>query len=247
LASNSAPGIFDGAVFQAFLWPFRTILRVVMICALLLLWTIITQSWFANTRHASEPLEHLTSVMKSDMDYAADLTPLAFSPTKMAWGIGEGIQDYGFGVVLSSARTLMNIPSVFEKKSRAQADLGKTYVDTKLLPEHGDKIKQWVTASYIFGARIAIFLSMLPLLALLYCVSVIDGLSRRAIRRANAERESASIYHRAKLGQIWLLAVGFTAYLGMPLSVSPAIVLTPMAITLGYLIRTQMATYKKYM
>lgn len=218
-----------------------------MIGALLLLWTVVTHSWFATTHHPTDALEHLTSVMQSDMDYAANLTPLAFSPTKVAWGIGGGIQDYGFGAVLSSARTLMNIPSVFEKKSRAEADLGKTYVDTKLLPEHGDKIKQWVTASYIFGARIAIFLSMLPLLALLYGVSMIDGLSRRAIRRANAERESASIYHRAKLGQIWLLSVGFTAYLGMPWSVSPAIVLTPMAIILGYLIRTQMATYKKYM
>lgn len=247
MASNSAPGLFDGAVFQAFLWPFRTILRVVMIGALLLLWTIVMQSWFANSHHASEPLEHLTEVMKSDLQYAADLTPMAFSPTQVAWGIGEGIQNYGFGAVLSGARTLMNIPSMFEKTSRAEADLGKTYVDTKLLPEHGDKIKQWLAASYIFGARIAIFLSMLPLLILLYGVSIVDGLSRRAIRRANAERESASIYHRAKLGQIWLLAVGLIAYLGLPLSISPALVLTPLAITLGYLIRTQMATYKKYM
>ena len=217
-----------------------------LITSLLFVWTVVIQSWFASTHHASEPLRHLTEVMSSDMDYAADLTPLAFSPTKVAWGIGEAIQDYGFGAVLSGARTVMNIPSVFEG-DRPEADLGKTYIDTKLLPEHGDKLKQWVTASYIFGARIAIFLSMLPLLCLLYCVSVIDGLSRRAIRRANAERESASIYHRAKLGQIWLLAVGLTTYLALPLSISPALVLTPLAITLGYLIRTQMATYKKYM
>jgi integrating conjugative element membrane protein (TIGR03747 family) len=247
LASNSAPGIFDGAIFQAFIWPFRTILRVVMISALLLLWTIITQSWFANTHHASEPLQQLIDVMKSDMDYAAGLTPLAFSPTKIAWGIGEGIQDYGFGVVLSSARTFMNIPSVFKEKSHADADLGKTYVDTTLMRDHGDKIKLWVTASYIFGARIAMFLSILPLLALLYMFGVIDGISRRAIRRSNAERESASIYHRAKLGQIWLGAVSLTAYLALPISVNPAMLLPPLAVTLAYLVRTQIATYKKYL
>ncbi|WP_052163020.1 DUF4400 domain-containing protein [Aquabacterium sp. NJ1] len=245
--ATKAQGVFDGTIIQAFLWPFRTLLRTTIIVTVLLLWTIVTQCWFAYRHSSHDPVSHLKAVMGSDLDYAADLTPIAFSPVNLASGIGGVIQEYGVDTIVASARALMNTPTILGHKGGADRDLGKQYVDKRLMPEHGDKFKQWILASYIFGARIAIFLSMFPLLALLYVVSVVDGLSRRAIRRANAERESASIYHRAKMSQVWLLAVGLTAYLAIPYSLSPAFVLAPLAVILAYLARMQIASYKKYL
>ena len=50
----------------------------------------------------------------------------------------------------------------------------------------------------LLGLRAGILVRFLPLLALLYAVGAAEGLSQRAIRRAQAARESASLYHRAK-------------------------------------------------
>jgi hypothetical protein len=41
-----------------------------------------------------------------------------------------------------------------------------------------------------------------------YAVGATEGLSRRSIRRAQAVRESASLYHRAKYGQVVVVALG---------------------------------------
>ena len=245
--ASSSNGIFDGAIFQSFIWPFKTAIIAICIAAIALLWTIVVQSWFANSRYPDAPLDRLVAIMEADMEAAAEMTPLFFSPTEAAWGLGTLIRENGFGFVLDSARMVMNTPKLGAKPTEGESDLGKTYIDTKLLPEHGDKIKQWIVAAYIFSARISVYMAVLPLLVLLYAVSVVDGLARRAVRRANAERESASIYHRAKLGQIWLIAVSFIGFLTVPTAIHPAMLLIPLAVLLAYLVRTQMATYKKYM
>lgn len=70
------------------------------------------------------------------------------------------------------------------------------------------------------GLRAGILVRFLPLLALLYVVGAVDGLSQRAIRRAQAARESASLYHRAKYGQVVVLALGGAVVLVWPATVA---------------------------
>ena len=78
-------------------------------------------------------------------------------------------------------------------------------------------------------------------------VGGVDGFVQRAKRKACAGRESASIYHRAKLGFSFLAILGYLVCVGMPSLAQPARVLLPLAGILTLLLRLQCACYKKYL
>ena len=78
----------------------------------------------------------------------------------------------------------------------------RTYV------EHFEAIRVAMVGTQLFGVRLAMLVTALPLLSLLYAVALADGLVQRAIRRASGGRESASLYHRAKHLQVVCLRFG---------------------------------------
>ena len=58
-------------------------------------------------------------------------------------------------------------------------------------------------------------------------IALIDGLNARKIRQANAGRESASLYHRAKYLRTGILWSSIFIYLTLPVAVSPQWLLIP--------------------
>ena len=74
-----------------------------------------------------------------------------------------------------------------------------------------------------------------------------DGLTQRAIRRASAGRESASLYHRAKHLQVALAGTAILALLVWPAPVDWLRLGLPLAAVAGVLARLQWAYYKKHL
>ena len=70
-----------------------------------------------------------------------------------------------------------------------------------------------------FGARLTLLAMSSPLLLLMYAVGAVQGIVDRRIRRACGGRESASLYHRAKHGQVVALAIGMLLVLMLPVTV----------------------------
>ena len=98
----------------------------------------------------------------------------------------------------------------------------------------------------LFGVRLATLVTATPLLAVVYCVAVADGLAKRAIRRASGGRESANLYHRAKHFQVVLLVTSAAAALLLPMSVDPRYIWLPSALAVVALARLQWGYYKKH-
>jgi hypothetical protein len=101
-------------------------------------------------------------------------------------------------------------------------------------------------STQLLGLRPGILVRFLPLLALLYAVGVAEGLSQRAIRRAQAARESASLYHRAKYAQVVVLALGGAVVLVWPAPVAWGLCAGVVAVVVGLLAAGQWAYYKKH-
>lgn len=98
----------------------------------------------------------------------------------------------------------------------------------------------------VLAIRIGNIVAFMPLALVIATVSLTDGLSQRKIRQANAARESAAIYHRAKywrMGIIWLTCL---TYFCSPFPLHPAMLLIPLAL-LGILIYLQAKYLKKYL
>jgi hypothetical protein len=110
-----------------------------------------------------------------------------------------------------------------------------------------DVIEVAMLGSQLLGLRAGILARFLPLLALLYAVGAVEGLGQRAIRRARAARESASLYHRAKYGQMLVLALGGAVMLIWPGPVDWALCPVIGVGVIGLLVAGQWASYKKHL
>ena len=83
----------------------------------------------------------------------------------------------------------------------------------------------------------AVYLSLLAL---------IDGLNARAIRKANAGRESASLYHRAKYLRTGILWSSIFLYLVLPIAINPQWLLVPV-VCIALSVFMQAKYLKKYL
>jgi hypothetical protein len=108
-----------------------------------------------------------------------------------------------------------------------------------------DAIEVAMLRTQLLGVRIATRALMLALLILLCLVVAADGLSQRAIRRASAGRESASLYHRAKRLQVALAATGVLVGLLWPAVVDARAIAVALTAPLGVLARGHWTYCKK--
>lgn len=98
-----------------------------------------------------------------------------------------------------------------------------------------------------FLVRFFVLVLMLPLFLLAAFVGLVDGLVRRDIRRFGAGRESGFLYHRAKASLMPIAVLPWVAYLALPVSVHPLLILLPSAALLGVGTDITAATFKKYL
>ena len=96
--------------------------------------------------------------------------------------------------------------------------------------------------------RLYLLLCWSPVFVILGVVGLIDGLSKRYIRRMAASRESAFIYHHAKPFIMLSLILGIFMVLVLPVSIlqSEWIVITS-AITFAWAIQITTKSFKKYL
>jgi hypothetical protein len=120
-----------------------------------------------------------------------------------------------------------------------------TVVRSTWIARH-EAVEVAMLGTQLLGLRVGILVRFLPLLALLYAVGVAEGLSQRAIRRAQAARESASLYHRAKYGQVVVLALGGAVVLVWPAPVAWGLCAVVGAVVVGVLAAGRWAFYKKH-
>jgi hypothetical protein len=94
--------------------------------------------------------------------------------------------------------------------------------------------------------RASMLQTMLPTLALVYGVAIVDGIVSRWLRREGGGRESSTIYHRSK----YLHTVGATLFVmtwfWYPGSFNFWFAASVMIAMGGLLLRTQLMYYKKY-
>ncbi|CAJ2792566.1 integrating conjugative element membrane protein, PFL_4697 family [Burkholderia pseudomallei] len=98
-----------------------------------------------------------------------------------------------------------------------------------------------------FLVRLLVLIMVLPLFVLAAFTGFVDGLVRRDIRRFGAGRESGFLHHRAKATMMPLVVFPWIAYLALPVSISPLLILLPCAALLGMSIDVTMGTFKKYL
>ena len=110
---------------------------------------------------------------------------------------------------------------------------------------HADAIEMAMVGTQLFGVRLVSVVIAIPPLLLMYAVGAIQGVVDRCVRMAGGGRESASLYHRAKHGQVVLLAMAMLMTFLMPWIVDVRIGLVTLGATTTTGAWLQWRFYKK--
>ena len=99
----------------------------------------------------------------------------------------------------------------------------------------------------VFLVRALVLMLTLPLFLMAAFAGLVDGLTRRDVRRFGAGRESGFVHHRARASLTPLATLPWVIYLALPVSVTPLWILLPGAALLGVAVCIAAATFKKYL
>ena len=253
MASESAT-IEHGMLVRQWKWPLR--LAFWWITIGLFVWAFaLCAHWAWAYRNApnapGEQLAYIQTVLQQETTALGQLAPGFFEPFAVASWISNTLHNGVVATSLALSRTLMDWP--LRKREASEGKTSPTFRDPggdfvrKQLAEAGETWGILVTSTQIFAIRTAMYLCALPLILLGLALGGVDGFVSRAKRKACAGRESASIYHRAKLGLSFIAILSYLVCVGMPSLAQPAQVLLPLAFALALLLRIQCAYYKKYL
>lgn len=186
-----------------------------------------------------EGIEALRAVLVEDLERAKQLGGEASSLARPAVGASNAL----YAIVFEWT-------GVHEMGRRfAEAEplsIPDTITRAAYLAHHAE-IEVAMVATQLFGVRLALLVAAVPLLGLLYAVALADGLAQRAIRRSCGGRESSSLYHRAKLLQLLMLAGVMALVLLPPVSIDPRAVWGPGAALMATAASAQWRYYKKHL
>ena len=99
----------------------------------------------------------------------------------------------------------------------------------------------------VFSFFFNMLILTLPLFFMAAFVGFVDGLVRRDVRKFGAGRESGFVYHRAKASLLPLAVLPWVAYLALPISMHPLLILLPSAALLGLAVNLTAGSFKKYL
>lgn len=251
--------IEHGMLVRQWKWPLRVAFWWVMIGSCVWVYAIAAHWWWAWRAAPQAPLVYSRAVLEADLAALAPMRPRLFEPMEVAGSIAGTLRESVLDACVAAARALLNWPVRYRearsKQSGAAAaaaaaagepDAGARFVADQLAGG-SETLGMLAMGTEIFAMRTAMCLASLPLLGLLGAVALVDGLVARARRKASAGRESASIYHRAKLGSSFVAILGYLACVGAPRIVEPDRPLLAMALLMTLTLRLQVAYYKKYL
>jgi len=238
-------------LLRQWFWPLRLAFWTAAIGVTVWILGMLAQAAWATHRDPGDPVGYQAAHLEQELSALAELTPLIVEPAAIARLIGDAIHHTALSAAILVSRTLMNIPGRAREFAasdfiRNSPDPGGAYA-RELIRGAGADWNLLVLGTYGFAVRTAMYAAMFPALALGCLLGVVDGLVARASRKANAGRESSSIYHRAKLGVTFVLITGYLVCLALPEVVHPNSVLLPLAVAASSLLRLQASYYKKYL
>lgn len=116
-----------------------------------------------------------------------------------------------------------------------------------LLTHLRDFLQATVYITVVFIVRVLILVLSVPLFVMVVMVAMVEGLSRRDLRRYGAGYESSFLYHHAKRFIRPSVIYPCMLYLAWPTAIYPNLVLLPAALLLGASVTVLMSTFKKYL
>lgn len=108
-------------------------------------------------------------------------------------------------------------------------------------------IEAGLSIALVFTVRLSVLLLAMPVFILFAGVGLVDGLVQRDLRRWGGGRESAFLYHYAKIALLPLIVASWVIYLAMPISLHPSWIILPFAGLLGSVTAITASTFKKYL
>ena len=253
--ATEGPTLEHGMLVRQWSWPLRMGFWSLFITVVV--WgATISLHWVWALRASPEnPHLYEQQVLSHEQRLLQSLQPGIFEPPALATWIATAIRDTILMSSIGFARAVMNWPVEYRQRMAQargqglpalQADAGADLVMSQVA-EGGGTWAMLLTGTGIFATRTALYACALPLLLLAGFVGAVDGLVARALRQAAAGRESASLYHRAKLALTFVPILTYLLFLGWPELDEPTRVLIPLALVAGGLLRLQCAFYKKYL
>ena len=109
-----------------------------------------------------------------------------------------------------------------------------------------DFLVKLLPTAEIFALRALGLSAILPALSIVGFVAIVDGVVRRAVRKAGAGLESARIYHLAKRSIKPLLIWSCMTYLAIPIPVKPVWLIPVLFVALPVLLSVVVSRFKKY-
>ncbi|EAA2778350.1 TIGR03747 family integrating conjugative element membrane protein [Salmonella enterica] len=116
-----------------------------------------------------------------------------------------------------------------------------------LLTHLRDFLQATVYITVVFVVRVSILVLSVPLFVMVVMVAMVEGLSRRDLRRYGAGYESSFLYHHAKRFIKPAVIYPCMLYLSWPTAIYPNLILLPAALLLGVSVTVLMSTFKKYL
>jgi len=236
LASRNA-SFHEGGFAGALLAPLKLVFALtlafigILVVAWIVDWTFVFKVW-------PEGIDRLKGILATDLARGLELAQWQGGVPSAVTGTANflyelvfrvtGIHDMGMRFAEGAA---LSIPDTIVRN---------TYL------ANIEAIEVAMIGTQLLGVRLATLAMLAPIIALVYVVAGVDGLTQRAIRRASGGRESASLYHRAKHLQVALIATALLIFLFWAASVDVRWIGLPLAATLAILTRLQWAYYKKH-
>jgi integrating conjugative element membrane protein (TIGR03747 family) len=224
----------SGALLAPLKWFFYVslLLLALILAAWIVDWVFVFKVW-------PEGLTRLKSLLDADLARAASLG-----------GWDNELHQFAVGTANVLYEVAFKLTGIHDMGSRfangAPLSIPDTIARNTYLANY-EAIQVAMTGIQLFGVRLAVLLTSLPLFGLAYVVAMVDGLAQRAIRRASGGHESSSIYHRAQYFQVSLHCMFATLCLLLPLSIDPRWILLPGVTVLAILVHLQWKYYKKHL
>ncbi|ASG86829.1 TIGR03747 family integrating conjugative element membrane protein [Salmonella enterica] len=191
---------------------------------------------------------HARTMMETELRYlSSNFTRSLFvsapAATAMAW-INMGYQwifvDSGFiGFISQGVTQGGHANTVLTQEISAAGQW--------LLTHLRDFLQATVYITVVFVVRVSILVLSVPLFVMVVMVAMVEGLSRRDLRRYGAGYESSFLYHHAKRFIRPSLIYPCMLYLSWPTAIYPNLMLLPAALLLGASVTVLMSTFKKYL
>ncbi|MCO8402797.1 DUF4400 domain-containing protein (plasmid) [Burkholderia cenocepacia] len=236
MASNQKQGLDEPAVFRIFLHPIRTVVWAALAFALLFLVAslVMIGMYYDRPTDGLTALREMTETALGYTTIDGDVTRTTELTAHAAVALSNGFAKlFGFSAGIHHLVTGSSVPFTEEPYQR-------------VLSQNLGSVLMLIQTVKLLVVRIALVVASLPLLLLGTSLGAADGLVARAIRRANAGRESSNLYHRAKQLHWVGLVFAIGLFLVAPISINPAWVFLPYAAWAALLSHVQWKYYKKY-